>query len=198
MQYAIRHLGAVNCAALRAQVLSLGEDIWFEDQLRQIEFDNVHSQTQSVLLIFCEGWPNPTIAFHKGWTYLGEAAAAVMRAIVAEHYPPGGKVLRAMMARLPPGARIDRHRDLHPSFAVSHRIHLPLQTSSEVSFTVGDERVATEEGVAFELNNLLPHEVINRGATHRIHFIFDYVPDPKRLEDCAEAARVIGAAEGAA
>lgn len=169
-------LGAVECAELREHVLSLSEAVWQEDQQRQIEYRNVHSQTQSVVLIFCEGWPDVRIAYHKGWTYLGEAAAPVMRAIVETYYPPGGRVFRAMMARLPAGARIDRHRDLHPSFAISHRVHVPLQTNSMVSFIVGDERIETEEGIAFELNNRLPHEVINNGSSPRIHFIFDYAP----------------------
>ena len=161
---------------LRQQVLALDEEIWLEDQRRQIEFRNVHSQTQSVILIFCEGWPDVRIAYHKGWTYLGEAAAPVMRALVAAHYPTGGRVIRAMMARLPAGARIARHRDQHPSFDASHRIHVPLKTNPQVSFVVGMERIALQEGVAFELNNTLPHEVVNNGEEPRIHFIFDYAP----------------------
>jgi hypothetical protein len=176
VHHGIRELGPVDCAALRQQVLSLPEDIWWEDKRRQIEFKNVHSQTQSVILIFCEGWPNPRISYHRGWIYLGTEAARLMRTIVAEHYPVGGKILRAMIARLPPGARIDRHRDTDPSFAASYRIHIPLQTNDAVSFLVGTERLPTSEGIAFELNNLLPHEVINRGEAHRIHFIFDYMP----------------------
>ena len=99
-----------------------------------------------------------------------------MESIVAKHYRPGGRVLRAMMARLPAGATIGRHRDEHPSFAASHRIHLPLLTNPKVSFLVGDDRVVTEEGMAFELNNSMPHEVLNESDAPRIHFIFDYVP----------------------
>jgi hypothetical protein len=176
LQQGIRELGRVECGALRQQVLSLPEATWWEDKRRQTEFRNVHSQTQSIVLIFCEGWPNPRIAYHRGWAYLGAEAAKVMRTVVADHYPVGGKILRAMMARLPPGARIDRHRDVDPSFAVSHRIHIPLQTNEEVSFMVDKERLPTCAGRAFELNNLLPHEVVNRGKDHRIHFIFDYWP----------------------
>jgi hypothetical protein len=41
---------------------------------------------------------------------------------------------------------------------------------------VGGERMLIEEGVAFELNNALPHEVVNAGTSARIHFIFDYAP----------------------
>ncbi|HKU17198.1 MAG TPA: aspartyl/asparaginyl beta-hydroxylase domain-containing protein [Steroidobacteraceae bacterium] len=176
MQRGTRPLGPVECATLRSQTLALSEAIWQEDELRQARFNNVHSQTQSVILIFCDGWPDVRISYHRGWTYLGAAAASVMTSIVAAHYPRGGKVLRAMMARLPAGARIGRHRDLHPSFAASHRIHVPLLTNPDVLFVVGDERVPLQEGVAFELNNALPHEVLNNGESARIHFIFDYAP----------------------
>ena len=177
VEKAIRNLGAVNCATLRQRVLALGEDIWNEDVLRQVKHRNVHSQTQSVILIFCdEKWPDVTVSFRMGWRYLGDAAAPVMESIVAAHYPPGGRVLRAVMARLPAGAAIGLHKDEHPSFAASHRIHVPLVTNPKVSFMVGADHIATAEGIAFELNNALPHEVINAGDTPRIHFIFDYAP----------------------
>ena len=176
MQHGIRELGPVDCAAMRRKVLAWPEEIWWQDQRRQTEFRNVHSQTQSVVLIFCEGWPNPTISQRDGWTHLGEEATRLMDEIVRAHYPAQGQVLRALVARLPPGARIDRHRDVDPSFAVSHRVHVPLQTTADVAFLVANRPVPTSEGVAFELNNLLPHEVINRGTAHRIHFIFDYLP----------------------
>jgi hypothetical protein len=37
-----------------------------------------------------------------------------------------------------------------------------------------------EAGVAFEIDNLLAHEVSNYGDEDRIHLIFDYAP-PDRL-----------------
>lgn len=167
----------MNCAALRQRVLALSEETWNEDTLRQVRHHNVHSQTQSVILIFCdEKWPDVTVSFRTGWRYLGDVAAPVMESIVAAHYPPGGRLLRAVMARLPAGASIGLHKDEHPSFAASHRIHVPLVTNTRVSFMVDGHRIATEEGAAFELNNELPHEVINQGEAARIHFIFDYAP----------------------
>jgi aspartyl/asparaginyl beta-hydroxylase (cupin superfamily) len=81
-----------------------------------------------------------------------------------------------MIAKLPPGGTIARHRDTHPSFGICHRIHVPLQTGPEVMFIIGHSRIEAVEGVAFEINNLEPHEVHNRGERDRIHFIFDYAP----------------------
>lgn len=177
MQAPARYLGRVDCAELRAQVRALDEQIWLEDRQRQTDFHNVHSQTQSVILIFCDtAWPDVNISYRSGWDRLGPAATRVMQAIINAHYRPGGRVLRAVMARLPAGCRIGRHRDTHPSFEVAHRIHVPLETNAEVSFIVGNSRLMIEPGLAFELNNQLPHQVMNGGAGPRDHFIFDYLP----------------------
>jgi hypothetical protein len=176
VQPGIRELGPVDCGEVRRRILAWPEEIWWQDQLRQTQFRNVHAETQSVILIFCEGWPDPVISYRAGWGEIGAAAERMMQEIISAHYPPGGGVLRAMLARLPPGARIARHRDTDPSFAVSHRIHVPVITNPGVSFIVGSQTMPAIEGTAFELNNLLPHEVVNRGESHRIHFIFDYLP----------------------
>jgi hypothetical protein len=170
-------LGRVDCAALTEKVLSLDESAWLADARRQEDFD-VHAQTQSIILTFCEGWPEVTVSHAAGWDLLAAEAAPVMEQILSRHYPPGGQVLRAMMARLPAGGRIARHTDGHPSFSVAHRIHVPLVTNPGVEFVVGRESVPPRAHFAFELNNLMAHSVVNNGDRARIHFIFDYAPPP--------------------
>lgn len=175
IETATKPLGTVDCRALTQRVLDLDENIWFANPQRQQLFD-VHAQTQSIVLIFCEGWPNVRILKHAGWSHLGREATPVMKEVIDRFYPTGGAILRAMMARLPAGCSIDRHRDKHPSFSIAHRIHVPLVTNPDVEFLVDEERVPTQENVAVEINNRLHHQVANRGATDRIHFIFDYAP----------------------
>ena len=171
-------LGTFDCRALSEKVLSLDEGAWAGDPRRQQDYD-VHAQTQSIILLFCEGWPKMTIVRGNGWDLLASEAVPVMDEIVRRRYPPGGSVIRAMMARLLPGCRIARHLDSHPSFSVAHRIHVPLATNADVDFVVGDERVPPRLHFAFELNNRLYHRVANNGSTSRIHFIFDYAPPTK-------------------
>jgi hypothetical protein len=170
---AIRLLGPVPSQELAARVLELAEAEWHCDKRRQDTYD-VHSQTQSLILMFCDSWPTVRVTRANGWRLLARDAVPVMEKIIRDHYVSGGVVLRAMMARLPPGCSIPAHCDVHPSFSVAHRIHVPLTINPGVEFVVGEERVALQEHVAFELNNHLPHRVANRGATSRIHFIFDY------------------------
>ncbi|MBL8271923.1 aspartyl/asparaginyl beta-hydroxylase domain-containing protein [Steroidobacter sp.] len=172
---ATRPLGPVDCAELTRQVLALDESAWAADPQRQVEHD-VHAQTQSVLLLSCHGWPEVNVVQCAGWPLLQAAALPVMHEVVAKHYVPGGTLLRAMVVRLPAGARIAKHRDSHPSFAAAHRIHVPLVTNPAVEFVVNGERVPPRAHFGFELNNNVLHQVVNRGQQARIHLIFDYLP----------------------
>jgi hypothetical protein len=78
-----------------------------------------------------------------------------------------------MAAKLLSGGRIALHKDGHPSFEHSHRIHVPLTTNPNVDFLIRGQNHHLEEGVAYEVSNLDYHAVTNRGPD-RIHFIFDY------------------------
>lgn len=173
-------LGRFDCSALTRKVLALDEAAWLADARRQNDYD-VHAQTQSIILTFCEGWPDVRIFRAAGWDLLAEEAQDLMDRVIAKRYPPGGTVLRAIMARLPAGCRIARHTDGHPSFAAAHRIHVPLVTNPDVEFIVGSERIPPRAQYAFELNNLMAHSVANRGDAARIHFIFDYAPSLKAV-----------------
>ena len=171
----IRLLGPVDCRALTERVLAVDEAAWYADARRQDDYE-VHAQTQSIILVFFTGWPKVEVAHAAGWGLFSDVAIPVMQQIVSRHYPPGGMVLRAVLARLPPQCAIDPHVDRHASFSVAHRIHVPLVTNPQVQFIVGTEDIRPQVGQAFELNNAVPHGVRNDGDSARIHFIFDYSP----------------------
>ena len=99
-----------------------------------------------------------------------------MHDIIARCYSTGGTILRAMAAKLAPGASIAPHIDALPSFQSSHRIHLPLSANAGVRFTIDGRPYPMQVGRAYEINNQLPHSVINLGREARINFIFDYLP----------------------
>ena len=172
----VRALGKIACEPLRDAVLNFNDDVWLLNKLRQQRFKNVHSQTESVVMIFCDGWPKLTISKEAGWPHLAKTALPVMNDIIKSHYPSGGRVIRAMVAKMPPGSEIKRHFDNHPTFNIGHRIHVPLQTDKDVEFEVDDKILLMEQGQGYELNNLLMHQVKNNSTKDRIHFIFDYIP----------------------
>jgi quercetin dioxygenase-like cupin family protein len=173
----LRELGAVRIDELCEAVLTLPREAWLANQKRQQDYD-VHSRTESVVLIFTDGsgWPDITLTRESGWDALSETAVPLMTDIVRRHYKPGGTIIRAMAAKLLPGEVITPHRDSHPSFHHGHRIHIPLKTNPRVRFMIDGKPYKLKVGEAYEINNQKTHSVMNKGSEERINFIFDYVP----------------------
>jgi quercetin dioxygenase-like cupin family protein len=183
----IRELGPVDIGALSEAILAQEEAAWFEDQYRQNEFD-VHKQTQSIVLLFIDtdAWPKIETQREPGWERLSEEALPVMNKILEDFYPPGGKVIRAMAAKLLAGGKISPHMDGHPSFHKGHRIHIPITTNPRVRFMIDGRPHQLQVGQAYEINNQKNHSVMNKGKEDRITFIFDYVP-PEMLNSPEQA-----------
>lgn len=174
---ALKPLGRIDVSRLQSRVADLDRSAWLEQSIRQVDFRDVHGDTESVVLVFCNGdWPNMTVTKDKGWGRLAEDAVPVMHTIIAQHYPKGGTILRAMAAKLKAGGRIRTHVDSHTSFQRSHRVHIPLKTNSQVRFMIDGRPYKLDEGHAYEVNNQKPHGVMNTGKEDRINFIFDYCP----------------------
>jgi hypothetical protein len=180
----LRDLGPVDVTALSEAVLAQEPAAWNEQQYRQQEFD-VHRQTESIVLVFAnlEVWPEIEICKEPGWDRLAEVAVPVMHGIIAQHYPSGGAIIRAMAAKLLAGGKITPHVDSHPSFHRGHRIHVPITTNPRVRFMIDGRPHQLQVGRAYEINNQMNHSVMNKGDEDRITFIFDYVPP-------AELARI--------
>lgn len=168
----VRVLGPVDHRALKTAITAASPQAWLEDDTRQKSFEQ-HKQTQSLVMLFSNTWPDPVVEQKPGWAIMSDAANAVIDRIIADHYPPGGRIIRAVAAKLMSCGRIALHKDAHPSFAASHRIHVPLVTNPDVDFVIRGVSHHLEEGVAYEVSNLDYHAVTNRGPD-RIHFIFDY------------------------
>ena len=157
------------------QILALDDQSWNENLSRQEMFD-VHKKTSSLVMVFCDGWPELTVSKEKAWDHLAETAVPLMNDIINKHYKPGGTIIRAMAAKLFAGERITPHTDKHPSFHIAHRIHIPITTNDLVRFTIGGRPFHLEVGKVYEVNNQNTHSVMNRGKEDRITFIFDYMP----------------------
>lgn len=76
--------------------------------------------------------------------------------------------------RLAAGSTIREHRD--PGLSVEEgvfRLHLPVRTNDEVEFLVGGQQVVLGEGECWYLNFDLPHALVNRGTSDRVHLVVD-------------------------
>ena len=177
----LRELGEYDIGALRDLILAQDDAAWLGNTYRQQQYD-VHQMTNSIVMIFTDGsgWPNIEVQRQAGWDILAELAIPLMHRILADHYPPGGTIIRAMAARLEAGGIIKPHRDKHPSFHYGHRIHIPISTNPRVRFMIDGRPYKFEVGKVYEINNQEQHSVMNKGKEDRINFIFDYVP-PQHL-----------------
>jgi hypothetical protein len=173
----IRSFGKVDMEPLAAAILAADEAAWNENVERQKSYE-VHEQTRSIVLLFAEikDWPAIEVTKQPGWDRFADVAVPVMHQIIRNWYPPGGKIIRAMAAKLLAGGRIIPHRDSHPSFGIGHRIHVPLVTNPRVRFMIDGKPFQLQVGEAYEINNQKVHSVMNKGKEDRINFIFDYVP----------------------
>jgi len=174
----LRDLGPVESEALAGAVLAQGEDAWKANQFRQQAYA-VHTHTESLVMIFCDGWPEIEVTREAAWDSLKETAVPLMHHIIENFYPPGGTIIRAMAAKLKAGGIIAPHRDTHQSFVHSHRIHIPITTNPGVRFMIDGRPHRFEVGKAYEINNQKNHSVMNSGKQDRITFIFDYMPPKK-------------------
>ncbi|MDJ0624843.1 MAG: aspartyl/asparaginyl beta-hydroxylase domain-containing protein [Candidatus Caenarcaniphilales bacterium] len=82
-------------------------------------------------------------------------------------------ILALMFARMKPQTRIPLHQDRGPRFSQSHRIHVPIKTQKGVHFFLGGDDLFLQEGVIYEINNLLMHGVYNASNEARVHLIMD-------------------------
>ena len=176
----LRELGPVESASLIEAVLSQDDEAWRANEYRQNAYE-VHNQTESLVMIFCDGWPEMKVTKESAWDALKETAVPLMRQIIEDFYPPGGTVIRAMAAKLKAGGIISPHRDTHQTFTHSHRIHIPITTNPGVRFMINGRPHRFEVGHAYEINNQKNHSVMNSGSEDRITFIFDYLPPKNNL-----------------
>lgn len=172
----LRELGDVDIGSLRDCILGLGEEAWRANEQRQNDYE-VHRLTRSVVMVFCDGpMSELVVSKSEGWDELADVAVPVMHDLIGRYYEPGGTIIRAMAANLVAGGRINPHFDSHPSFRLSHRIHVPITTNPRVRFTIDGRPFQLQVGQAYEINNQKTHSVINSGNEDRITFIFDYLP----------------------
>ena len=178
----LNHLGPIDVNPLRQAILALDEGAWLENEQRQNDYE-VHQQTQSIIMVFCDGPMNDlVISKQGGWDLLAEAAVPVMHELIGRGYPAGGTIIRAMAAKLLSRGRINPHFDSHPTFRRSHRIHVPITTNPRVRFMIDGRPYRMEVGEAYEINNQKTHSVMNSGNEDRITFIFDYLP-PEQIAE---------------
>ncbi len=79
---------------------------------------------------------------------------------------------------LSPGAVVREHCDHGLRFEDGEaRLHIPVQTNPEVKFVLDGELLQMAPGECWYINADLPHSVVNRGTTERVHLVIDCLVD---------------------
>lgn len=170
----IRELGVVDIAAVKDLVARISEAVWNQhDELKENRFECFHD-TRHIILRFIKGMRDHRRFYSNPiWAVWQDCLLPVMDRAIAPYGFQQPIYPKVMLARLAAGAVIDRHVDGGGSNPFTHKIHVPIQSSDQALMLINDEPFHLEEGYAYEVNNLAPHAVENKGSTDRIHLIFE-------------------------
>jgi hypothetical protein len=100
---------------------------------------------------------------------------------------------RSRLMGLGPGADVPQHIDIHYYWRTHWRIHIPVITNSQVTFTCDGETVHMAAGECWVFDSFRAHAVHNGGTEQRIHLVLDTIGGG-RLRELIDAA-LAGAGE---
>ena len=168
----VRRLGPVDVAPLRAQVARLSEKVWRRENAAKENDFFCFAHTQHIIFRFVPldltqicFYSRPLWNLWQRWLLPVMAQAAAPYGYDRPIYP------KAMLARLAAGHGIDLHDDRGGMNPLTHKIHVPLETSPQATLTVAGTDSHLQAGYAYEVNNLASHGAFNGGTEDRIHFI---------------------------
>jgi hypothetical protein len=192
----VRHLGQVGIAAVRKKVAALPESLWnAENAVKPNRFGALDA-TRHIIFRFVSNFVDWRNSYERPlWQEWKPLLQPVLDDATAPYRYERSAFPRIMLARMAPGGVIHPHRDENPAAKWPHKIHVPLVTNDQVIFYVGGHPYHFAEGEAVEVNNMDIHAVENRGATDRIHLIFEYYdldqPEPEWLGQIQRMANAI-------
>lgn len=190
----IRRLGRVDVAPLKQAVAALPEAIWDAENASKPNRFGALDATRHIIFRFVSNFRDWRQSYDRPlWNEWKAVLEPVLAGATAPYGYARGAFPRVMLARMAPGGVIHPHRDENPAAKWPHKIHVPLQTNEDVTFFVDGVAYHFDEGEAVEVNNMGVHAVENRGASDRIHLIFEYFdldqPEPAWLAALQPVAR---------
>lgn len=153
------------------QVVNL--EHWNENTSRQQEYQQ-HKDTQTIFLRFRKELDKivnfelvdyPLMQFYRN--EIDQYLKVLSQYYNIENYS-------VIIANLKGGGIIPLHYDCGEYFETSHRIHIPIKTTENVFFLIGNVELNMKSGFAYEIDNVgSMHGVLNLEEQDRHHIIFD-------------------------
>jgi len=188
----VRRLGTLDVSRLREAVLAIPEAEWDAENADKPNRFEALTSTRHIVFRFVSNFIDWRTSYDRPlWAEWRPLLEPIMTQATADYGYARGAYPRVMLARMAPGGTIDSHYDSNPSAQWPHKIHVPLVTNPGVTFFVDQVGYHFDVGEAVEVNNMTYHAVTNRGATDRIHLIFEYFdldqPEPEWIEPLVQA-----------
>ncbi|MES2443193.1 MAG: aspartyl/asparaginyl beta-hydroxylase domain-containing protein [Pseudomonadota bacterium] len=153
-----------DAAALAAEIDAFPARAW-------VPHPNKIPGNEAAMLVTTEGrliedliGPMAPTEFLRSAPYMMEAMAAI-----------GAVWGRCRLMRLSPGAVVPPHVDTHYYWRTHVRIHVPIVTAPEVSFTCRGETVHMAAGECWIFDTFARHHVENGASFSRTHLVLDTV-----------------------
>ena len=156
--------------------LSKNDRLWdYWNALKPNKFSVFSDSTQHIVLKYPVDlrYPSPTVTFPL-WKQWGSLIRPIIKQATCEYNYPSAGIARIMLAKLLPHSNIPLHIDGAPSAKLPHKIHVPLQTTPDVTMNFEEASYHLDVSSAYEVNNAVKHGVTNPSNQPRIHLIFDY------------------------
>ena len=167
-------LGLVtNMEPLINLVNQLSEEEWAGNS--RVDPYNMHHQTHSVPLLY-DNLEHIEPEEHTLYPrFRGELKPILDHILnIYGNEDKGGLIIRVVVARLKPFAKIGVHYDTGATLLNCNRVHLPIVTNDKINFMVGGENKNMRVGELYEINNSTFHAVENNSDQARIHIIIDW------------------------
>lgn len=151
---------------------------WDVYTFRQENFKS-HTQTKSIRLIWDE--MKKEIIYWDDYMKLKPLLDSLSEIFMKEIGP--GFLSNAILVKMPPHTKVERHKDEYEFFDKNNRMHVPIITNDKCIFEVDGEEINMKIGEIWEINNFeKQHSVINNGDTERIHLIIDWSPNTGKFK----------------
>jgi len=174
-------LGDVDIAELQKWVAGLSDKVWAQEDAKKENDFAVLRNTQHIIFRFIPIHDDPRNHYSNPiWDIWKTMLVPLMDRVARGYRHREAMYPKVMLARLPAGEHISRHKDGGGSNLYTHKVHVPLMTNSGAMFLVNETARHLEVGRGYEVNNLAYHAAENKGDTDRIHLIFEHL-------DCADA-----------
>jgi len=170
-----RNHGSFDVSGIKELVHNFQEE-WLVNTERQ-EVHEVHKETNSYFLYKTSSEWHPydyKVAQVSDNSELLKLVEPIVARLEELH---NGKRGQVVLIKLPANKTIPEHTDKGTYVSLCRRHHIPIITSRDTDFGVGDEEFSMAEGECWEINNSRPHYVNNFSNVDRVHLMVDIMPN---------------------